>query len=355
MSTSANAEHVASYYAATANPSPERTALAGDIECDVCVVGAGFTGISAALHLAEQGMQVVVLEAARVGFGASGRNGGQIVNSYSRDMDVIEAKYGSETARALGDMAFEGNRIIRERIAQYAIPCDLKDGNLFAACNAKQMQGLIEHKTLWERYGHHELELLEGPALKREVNSERYVGALVDHSGGHLHPLNLVLGEAAAFDISVVRGLAYYTGIVFEAFDRAGKFRAIFGGGRYDNLLAQVGGRPASGVGLGFGDVVIAELLAERVAATPAADGADMHVGFMDEAQRLAALRFAAGLRGDGIRTDMALRPEKAKAFFARADRADAREAAYIGPDDLAGGTVRIKNMRTREERRLPL
>jgi gamma-glutamylputrescine oxidase len=200
MSSSANAEHVASYYAATANPVPERHALAGDIECEVCVVGAGFTGISAALHLAEQGHEVVVLEAARVGFGASGRNGGQIVNSYSRDMDVIEAKYGVETARALGDMAFEGNRIIRERIREYAIACDLKNGNLFAACNRKQLEGLREHKALWERFGNHELELLEGEACKREVGSERYVGALVDHSGGHLHPLNLALGQAAAFE-----------------------------------------------------------------------------------------------------------------------------------------------------------
>ncbi|MCE8012725.1 NAD(P)/FAD-dependent oxidoreductase [Billgrantia desiderata] len=200
MSSSANAEHVASYYAATANPSPERPALEGDIECEVCVVGAGFTGISSALHLAEQGHDVVVLEAARVGFGASGRNGGQIVNSYSRDMDVIEAKYGTETARALGDMAFEGNRIIRERIRQYAIACDLKNGNLFAACNRKQLEGLREHKALWERFGNHELELLEGEAYKREIGSERYTGALVDHSGGHLHPLNLVLGQAAAFE-----------------------------------------------------------------------------------------------------------------------------------------------------------
>ncbi|MGM0639291.1 MAG: NAD(P)/FAD-dependent oxidoreductase, partial [Pseudomonadota bacterium] len=72
-------EHVASWYAATANPSPERPALEGEIECDVCVVGAGFTGISAALHLAERGLSVVVLEGARVGFGASGRNGGQMV------------------------------------------------------------------------------------------------------------------------------------------------------------------------------------------------------------------------------------------------------------------------------------
>ncbi|MFD2191262.1 NAD(P)/FAD-dependent oxidoreductase [Pistricoccus aurantiacus] len=194
------AEHVASYYAATANPSPERPALEGTVDCDVCVVGAGFTGISAALHLAEQGIKVVVLEGARVGFGASGRNGGQIVNSYSRDMDVIEANHGVDTARALGDMAFEGNRIIRERVAHYGIDCDLKDGNLFAACNAKQLKGLREHKALWERFGHRELELLEDAAVKREVGSERYVGALVDHSGGHLHPLNLVLGQAAAVE-----------------------------------------------------------------------------------------------------------------------------------------------------------
>ena len=154
----------------------------------------------AALHLVEKGFDVVVLEASRVGFGASGRNGGQIVNSYSRDMDMIESRYGAETARALGDMAFEGNRIIRERVADYDIACDLRDGNLFAACNAKQLDGLREHKALWERYGHRELELLEGAAVKREVNSDRYTGALVDHSGGHLHPLNLVQGQAAAFE-----------------------------------------------------------------------------------------------------------------------------------------------------------
>ncbi|WP_445005898.1 NAD(P)/FAD-dependent oxidoreductase [Halomonas mongoliensis] len=193
-------EHVASWYAATAHPAPERPALVGELDCDVCVVGAGFTGLSAALHLAERGLSVVVLEAARVGFGASGRNGGQIVNSYSRDMDVIEAKYGAETARALGDMAFEGNRIIRERVERYAIDCDLADGNLFAACNRRQLDGLREHQALWERYGYRELELLEGEAVKREVNSDRYVGALVDHGGGHLHPLNLVLGQAAALE-----------------------------------------------------------------------------------------------------------------------------------------------------------
>ncbi|SDJ92459.1 NAD(P)/FAD-dependent oxidoreductase [Billgrantia gudaonensis] len=200
MTAASSSEHVASWYAATANPTPERPALTGEVDCDVCVVGAGFTGMSAALHLAERGHSVAVLEAARVGYGASGRNGGQIVNSYSRDLDVIEARYGAETARALGDMAFEGNRIIRERVERYAIDCDLRDGNLFAACNAKQLDGLRAHKALWERYGYTELELLEGTAVKREVESDRYSGALVDHGGGHLHPLNLVLGQAAALE-----------------------------------------------------------------------------------------------------------------------------------------------------------
>lgn len=198
--TGATLSHAASWYAASANSSPARQPLRGEIHCDVCVVGAGFTGISAALHLAEKGLDVVLLEAARVGYGASGRNGGQIVNSYSRDMDVIEDKYGAETARALGDMAFEGNRIIRERIASYDIECDLRERNLFAACNARQLQGLKAHQALWRRYGHDQLELLEGKAYRREIGSDRYTGALVDHSGGHLHPLNLVLGEAAAFE-----------------------------------------------------------------------------------------------------------------------------------------------------------
>lgn len=193
-------EYPASWYAASANAAPARPALSTDVSCDVCVVGAGFTGLSSALHLAEKGLKVIVLEAARVGYGASGRNGGQIVNSYSRDMDVIEDKYGVETARALGDMAFEGNRVIRERIATYGIQCDLRNGNLFAACNAKQLEALRHHQALWQRYGNDQLELLEGDAYQREVGSDRYTGVLIDHSGGHLHPLNLALGQAAALE-----------------------------------------------------------------------------------------------------------------------------------------------------------
>ncbi|MGL6070630.1 NAD(P)/FAD-dependent oxidoreductase, partial [Craterilacuibacter sp.] len=146
--------HTGSYYAASANPSPERPPLEGRQVADVCVIGAGYTGISTALHLAEAGYKVIVLEAARVGWGASGRNGGQIVNSYSRDMDVIEARHGKEAAKRIGAMAFEGGRIIRERIAKYNIQCDLKDGNVFAAFTQKQLDEMSAKKALWESYGH---------------------------------------------------------------------------------------------------------------------------------------------------------------------------------------------------------
>src|SRR5690606_3672504 len=104
-------DHAPSYYAASANPSPPRPPLKGDLACDVCVIGAGYSGLSTALHLAESGKKVVVLEAAKVGWGASGRNGGQIINGYSRDYDTILARYGETTARALLNMSFEGGDI----------------------------------------------------------------------------------------------------------------------------------------------------------------------------------------------------------------------------------------------------
>jgi gamma-glutamylputrescine oxidase len=189
-----------SYYAASANAAPPRPALVGEVETDVCVIGAGFTGLSTALFLLEHGFRVVVLEAARVGFGASGRNGGQIVNSYSRDIDVIERSVPAEQARLLGQMAFEGGAIIRERVARYGIDCDLKDGGVFAAFNSKQQHHLEAQKRLWERYGNNRLELLDRDGIRGVVACERYCGGLLDMSGGHIHPLNLTLGEAAAVE-----------------------------------------------------------------------------------------------------------------------------------------------------------
>ena len=127
------------YYEATANDRRLRAPLFGQTTADVCVIGGGFTGISAALALAERNLDVVVLEAERIGFGASGRNGGQIVNGYSRDLSVIERRYGMEKARALGAMSLEGGSIIRSRVKKYGIDCDLAAGNFLAALNQRQM------------------------------------------------------------------------------------------------------------------------------------------------------------------------------------------------------------------------
>jgi gamma-glutamylputrescine oxidase len=199
MLTQAPAPHTNSYYAATRSPQVDYPQLESNVETDVCVIGAGFTGLSTALHLLEQGFKVTVLEAAKVGFGASGRNGGQIVNSYSRDIDSIEKQVNPEHAKLLGAMAFEGGRIIRERIAKYNIACDLQNGGVYAAITPKQMHHLETQKKLWERYGYtNQLELLDKDAIRKVVATDRYVGGTLDHGGGHIHPLNLALGEAQA-------------------------------------------------------------------------------------------------------------------------------------------------------------
>ncbi|MGF6092907.1 NAD(P)/FAD-dependent oxidoreductase [Pseudomonas sp. 18173] len=191
-------KHVDSYYAATRNFTGDFPVLEGAVDCDVCVIGAGYTGLSSALFLAEAGYSVTVLEAAKVGFGASGRNGGQLVNSYSRDVDVIGERYGDKTAEILGSMIFEGADIIRQRIQHYDIQCDYRPGGIFAAMNKKQLKGLAEQKKNWESYGNKNLKMLDAADIKREIGSDAYVGGLLDMQGGHIHPLNLALGEASA-------------------------------------------------------------------------------------------------------------------------------------------------------------
>lgn len=158
------------------------------------------------------------------------------------------------------------------------------------------------------------------------------------------------ISDVLSFDISVIRGLAYYTGIVFEAFDSKREFRAIFGGGRYDNLLSDIGGKPATGVGLGFGDVVISEILSASASMNPVPESCMTAVGFMQDAQRKTAIRAAASLRKKGHMVDLALAPEKPGNFFSRAGKKGFLKAAYIGPDDVTGNTIRIKDMSARTE-----
>ncbi len=193
-------EHTASWYAASGLPQPDRTPLHGLVDADACIVGAGYTGLNTAIALARRGWRVVVLEAARVGWGASGRNGGQIVHSYSRDLDVIESRYGREVSAPLAAMAFEGAQALRENVAEFGIDCHLRDGGIFAAVNARQARHLERHKALWERHGHPGMRIVSGTEMAQHVGSSRYQALLLDPTGGHFHPLRLAQGEAAAVE-----------------------------------------------------------------------------------------------------------------------------------------------------------
>jgi len=218
----AHEPHVPSYYAATAATPPERPALAGDLRADVCVVGAGFTGLSAALNLAERGYRVAVLEANRVGWGASGRNGGQIGSGFAADMAWLEGWAGRAAARGLFTLAEEAKAIIRERVERHGISCDLKWGTFHAASKARHMPGLAAKQAHWsEAYGYQGLRLAETPdEAHRYVNSPSYIGGIFDPSSGHLHPLKYCQGLARAaeeagatiFEGSPVIGLETGTG-----------------------------------------------------------------------------------------------------------------------------------------------
>ena len=161
--------------------------------------------------------------------------------------------------------------------------------------------------------------------------------------------------DCLEFDISVIRGLSYYTGVVFECFDTKGEFRAIFGGGRYDNRLTTIGGEPTSAVGLGFGDVVVTELLKARLGEDAAAARKGVAIGFMFPEQRDAAVALAARLRKSGECVDLALRSQKPKKFFSHAAESGAAKAVFLGPDDVEKGVARLKDLSTREETEMEL
>ena len=188
-----------SYYAASANPSPARPALMGQVCADVCVVGGGFTGISTALHLAERGYDVVLLEAETIGYGASGRSGGQIVSAFAADMDKVRAWVGHEDACRLFACAEEAKQLIADRVARHGIACDLVWGHVDAANKPSHLDELRAMRDAWARdFDYTNLTLLERSDLAAHIDSNAYVGGLYDAGGGHLHPLNYCLGLARA-------------------------------------------------------------------------------------------------------------------------------------------------------------
>jgi glycine/D-amino acid oxidase-like deaminating enzyme len=191
-------QHTTSYYAATANPGSDYPALQGAHETDVCVIGGGFTGISTALHLAERGYRVHVIEANKVGWGASGRNGGQIIGGISGE-DRIAARLGAEGERILWDLRWQGHEIIRQRVQTYQIDCDLKWGYLDVAIKPRHLREQAEQLEKLDKYRFpHEYRQLSGAETSELIGTESYIGGQLNMGNGHLHPLNLCLGEAAA-------------------------------------------------------------------------------------------------------------------------------------------------------------
>lgn len=191
--------YVPSYYTDSAHPAPERPALGGDMEADVCVIGGGLAGLATALHLAERGYRVVLLEAERIGWGASGRSGGQAIYGYSCPMEKIVAQVGADIARRLWDISIEALDLMRERIERHSIDCDLHWGQLHVAIKPRQRNDLIAWKAEMEDdYGYDSLRFLERPDVEALLATRRYCAGLYDSRSGHLHPLNYTLGLAAA-------------------------------------------------------------------------------------------------------------------------------------------------------------
>lgn len=192
------AEYPRSYYADTANAATDYPALEGARTADVTVVGAGFTGLSAALELAERGYDVALLEASRIGWGASGRNGGQLIDGFV-ETAKIRRRLGDDAARVAAQMGLECRDIVIERIERYGIDCDLKFGYLDVAMKKREFRDLCADVADKREKGYpHRVEIIPEDRLPEVIGSKRYIGGVLNEGNGHVHPLNLCLGEARA-------------------------------------------------------------------------------------------------------------------------------------------------------------
>lgn len=210
--------HAASYYAASSHVQPDYPSLAGEVNVDVCVVGGGFSGLNTAIELAERGLSVALLEARKIGWGASGRNGGQLIRGVGHHVERFSDVIGEEGVRQLKLMGLEAVEIVRQRVEKYTIACDLTWGYCDLANKPREFAGFCEDAEELIGLGYrHPLKLIQPEDIRSVIDSGNYAGGMLDMGSGHLHPLNLALGEAAVaqslgvqlFEHSAVTRLEY--------------------------------------------------------------------------------------------------------------------------------------------------
>jgi gamma-glutamylputrescine oxidase len=199
-------EYPRSWYAETAEQLPRQPRAEGALSCDVCVIGGGYTGLSAALHLAGRGYDVILLEAQRLAFGASGRNGGQVGTGQRQDQDWLERTVGKARARALWELGLEAVALTRELAARHAPDADFRPGVIHAAHKPRHVAPMHAYAEKMARdYGYDLIRPLDRDELRDLVNSTAYFGGDLDMGGGHLHPLRYALGLARAARAAGVR------------------------------------------------------------------------------------------------------------------------------------------------------
>lgn len=191
--------HARSYYAASAHAAPLRPALNQAVDCDVCVVGGGIAGCSAALHLAERGYRVVLLEQNRIAWGASGRSGAQAIYGLAAPQSKLKRLVGAQDARRIWDLTVEALDLIRERVARHRIDCDWTEGHMLTAIKPRHDAEIrAELAELSDQYDYRSVRYLTRDEVREVLATDRYVSALFDSRSGHLHPMNYTLGLAAA-------------------------------------------------------------------------------------------------------------------------------------------------------------
>jgi gamma-glutamylputrescine oxidase len=191
--------HASSYYAASAHQAPARPSLSGVVDCDVCVVGGGIAGCSAALHLAERGYKVVLLEEHQIGWGASGRSGAQAIYGLAAPQSKIKKLVGPADARVVWDVTVEALDLIRELVAKHRIDCNWTQGHMLTAIKPRHDADIhAELEELRDQYQYRSVRYMPRDEVRSVLASDRYLGALYDSQSGHLHPLNYTLGLASA-------------------------------------------------------------------------------------------------------------------------------------------------------------